>query len=119
VGYTDLSSSNETSLSGGLTLDVRQDSPSQTDTISASSFFAKRDILRGNSIIFDGDCDSDVLTCGLISLAAYSLQQIGLLNATDIIGGYEAWKNAGLPVDIDSIERREPRSLVSLAGSVV
>jgi len=50
------------------------------------------------------------------SLAAYSLQQLGLLNATDIIGGYEAWKDAGLPVDLD---RRESRSLVSLAGSVV
>ncbi|KAF8963286.1 rhodanese domain-containing protein [Flammula alnicola] len=50
------------------------------------------------------------------SLAAYSLQQIGLLNATDIIGGYEAWKSAGLPIDLD---RRESRSLVSLAGSFV
>ncbi|KAF8153552.1 rhodanese domain-containing protein [Pholiota molesta] len=50
------------------------------------------------------------------SLAAYSLHQIGLLNATDIIGGYEAWKNAGLPIDLD---RRESRSLASLAGSFV
>ncbi|KAG6910447.1 hypothetical protein DXG01_010372 [Tephrocybe rancida] len=33
------------------------------------------------------------------SLAAYALQQLGLLNATDIIGGYQAWKAAGLPVD--------------------
>ncbi|KAF9039912.1 hypothetical protein BJ165DRAFT_1351640 [Panaeolus papilionaceus] len=37
------------------------------------------------------------------SLAAHSLQQIGLLNATDIIGGYEAWKNAGLPIDLDTM----------------
>jgi rhodanese-related sulfurtransferase len=35
-----------------------------------------------------------------ISLAAFSLHQLGLLNATDIIGGYQAWKEAGLPVDI-------------------
>jgi len=34
------------------------------------------------------------------SLAAFSLQQLGLLNATDIIGGYQAWKDAGLPVDV-------------------
>ncbi|KAL0952875.1 hypothetical protein HGRIS_007094 [Hohenbuehelia grisea] len=34
------------------------------------------------------------------SLAAYALQDIGLLNATDIIGGYQGWKDAGLPVDI-------------------
>jgi len=32
------------------------------------------------------------------SLAAASLQDIGLLNATDVIGGFEAWKSAGLPV---------------------
>lgn len=51
------------------------------------------------------------------SLAAYSLQQMGLLNATDMIGGYGAWKAAGLPIDLDS-RQEESRSLVSLAGSV-
>jgi len=32
------------------------------------------------------------------SLAAASLQSIGLRNATDLIGGFEAWVAAGLPV---------------------
>lgn len=32
------------------------------------------------------------------SLAAHRLQQIGFVNATDVIGGFEAWKEAGLPV---------------------
>ncbi len=32
------------------------------------------------------------------SLAAASLQQLGLVNATDVIGGFQAWKAAGLPV---------------------
>ena len=32
------------------------------------------------------------------SLAAASLQAIGLTRATDIIGGFEAWRDAGLPV---------------------
>ena len=32
------------------------------------------------------------------SLAAASLQDIGLVNATDVIGGFQAWKAAGLPV---------------------
>ena len=32
------------------------------------------------------------------SLAAASLLDLGLVNATDIIGGFEAWKAAGLPV---------------------
>jgi rhodanese-related sulfurtransferase len=32
------------------------------------------------------------------SLAARSLQQLGLHNATDLIGGYQAWRYALLPV---------------------
>ncbi|HKW60776.1 MAG TPA: rhodanese-like domain-containing protein [Candidatus Dormibacteraeota bacterium] len=32
------------------------------------------------------------------SLAAASLQDLGLVNATDVIGGFRAWEAAGLPV---------------------
>jgi rhodanese-related sulfurtransferase len=32
------------------------------------------------------------------SLAAARLQSLGLHRATDIIGGFEAWRDAGLPV---------------------
>ena len=32
------------------------------------------------------------------SLAAASLQDLGLRNATDLIGGFQAWRAAGLPV---------------------
>ena len=32
------------------------------------------------------------------SLAAQSLQSLGLHDATDLIGGFQAWKAAGLPV---------------------
>jgi rhodanese-related sulfurtransferase len=32
------------------------------------------------------------------SLAAASLLDVDLVNATDVIGGFEAWKAAGLPV---------------------
>lgn len=33
------------------------------------------------------------------SLAAVSLRQLGLHRATDLIGGFQAWKAAGLPVE--------------------
>jgi len=33
------------------------------------------------------------------SLAAARLQSLGLYRATDVIGGFEAWRDAGLPVD--------------------
>lgn len=32
------------------------------------------------------------------SLAAARLQEIGFTRATDVIGGFEAWRTAGLPV---------------------
>ena len=33
------------------------------------------------------------------SLAAASLQRLGLRNATDVIGGFTAWASRGLPVE--------------------
>ena len=33
------------------------------------------------------------------SLAAASLQDLGLSNATDVIGGFHAWAAAGLPIE--------------------
>ena len=32
------------------------------------------------------------------SLAAASLRQLGLHRATDLVGGFQAWKSAGLPM---------------------
>jgi rhodanese-related sulfurtransferase len=34
------------------------------------------------------------------SLAAASLRQLGLHRATDLVGGFQAWKSAGLPVTV-------------------
>ncbi|MER7660514.1 MULTISPECIES: rhodanese-like domain-containing protein [unclassified Streptomyces] len=34
------------------------------------------------------------------SLAAASLRDLGLYRATDLIGGFQAWKAAGLPVEV-------------------
>jgi rhodanese-related sulfurtransferase len=33
------------------------------------------------------------------SLAAGNLQDLGLTHATDLIGGFEAWRDAGLPIE--------------------
>jgi rhodanese-related sulfurtransferase len=33
------------------------------------------------------------------SLAAATLQRLGLPGATDLIGGFQAWRSAGLPVE--------------------
>ncbi|MGV9878166.1 rhodanese-like domain-containing protein [Streptomyces sp. NPDC003006] len=34
------------------------------------------------------------------SLAAASLRQLGLRHATDLVGGFQAWRTAGLPVTV-------------------
>lgn len=43
------------------------------------------------------------------SLAAASLQTLGLRNATDVVGGFQAWKRAGLPIATPVVPAR-PRS---------
>ena len=46
------------------------------------------------------------------SLAAAALQDLGLLHATDVIGGYQAWRAAGLPT-----ARPEARAAVLAPGA--
>jgi rhodanese-related sulfurtransferase len=43
-----------------------------------------------------------VIVCSegyMSSLAAATLQELGFRNATDLVGGFQAWKAAGLPVE--------------------
>lgn len=43
-----------------------------------------------------------ILICGQgyqSSLAAANLQEMGIVNATDVIDGFEGWVAAGLPVE--------------------
>lgn len=106
-------------------VDIRPSEQRLRDGAIHGSLIIERNVLEWR---FDPRCDSrlniaDCYDLRIIvfcdegytsSLAALSLQQIGLLNATDIVGGYQAWKEAGLPVDIPG-----PRSFLSLAGSIV
>jgi len=40
------------------------------------------------------------------SLAAWNLRQLGLSRATDMVGGYDAWVEAGLPTTTDPADER-------------
>ncbi|KAH9850984.1 Rhodanese-like protein [Lenzites betulinus] len=42
------------------------------------------------------------------SLAAAALHDLGLLNATDVVGGYAAWKEAGLPDEVEMASSAPP-----------
>ncbi|WP_342626199.1 rhodanese-like domain-containing protein [Brevibacterium senegalense] len=41
------------------------------------------------------------------SLAAWNLRHMGLHRATDLIGGAEAWAEAGLPLSADPADERD------------
>ncbi|KIP01792.1 hypothetical protein PHLGIDRAFT_123034, partial [Phlebiopsis gigantea 11061_1 CR5-6] len=49
------------------------------------------------------------------SLAAASLRDLGLLNATDMVGGYKAWKAAGLPAEVEVLATGLPAEEYSFA----
>ncbi|CAN5610305.1 hypothetical protein BH20CHL6_BH20CHL6_10650 [soil metagenome] len=42
------------------------------------------------------------------SLAAMTLRQLGFRHATDVVGGFEAWASAGLPVHPLLTDRESP-----------
>ena len=57
--------------------------------------------------------DAVILFCNegyASSLAAATLQQLGLQHATDMIGGYQAWLAAGLPTAANSASKRGTQS---------
>jgi rhodanese-related sulfurtransferase len=37
------------------------------------------------------------------SLAAAALQDLGVWRATDVVGGYAAWRRSGVPLDVGSV----------------
>ena len=51
------------------------------------------------------------------SLAAATLQQLGLIHATDLDGGFTAWAAAGLPVIAPPATSQEPAGTHHLDGS--
>lgn len=53
------------------------------------------------------------------SLAAATLRDIGIDDAADMIGGFEAWKAAGLPVEAGSEELPAPRTRRTRPSSTV
>lgn len=52
------------------------------------------------------------------SLAAANLQYMGMTNVTDVTGGFEAWKAAGLPIVPHEVRRFKARRSLSSARRV-
>jgi rhodanese-related sulfurtransferase len=92
-----------------LIVDIRSEVQRAADGVVPGALFVPRNVLEWRC---DPSCDSyDRRVGGLdthlllmcdegyqSSLAAASLKQIGFARATDMIGGFQAWRAAGLPV---------------------
>ena len=96
--------------SGALLLDIRSDSQRQRDGVVPGAIFIPRNVLEwrcdpacphrdervghaGRQLILM--CDEGYQS----SLAAANLKRMGLERATDLAGGFRAWRAAGLQVE--------------------
>jgi rhodanese-related sulfurtransferase len=97
-------------ISGGaLLLDIRSESQRAADGIVPDTIWFARNVLEWrcdpSCEAYDdrvGDLERHVIVmCDegyQSSLAAATLQQLGFARATDLAGGFQAWRAAGLPV---------------------
>ncbi len=97
-------------ISGGaLLIDVRSESQRAADGIVPEAIWFARNVLEWRC---DPSCEAHDKRVGGLerhvivmcdsgyqsSLAAATLQQLGFAAATDLAGGFQAWRDAGLPV---------------------
>ena len=85
---------------GALMVDIRSESQRARDGAVPGSMFIPRNTLEWRvEQMRDASCV--ILMCDegyQSSLAAATLRDLGL-EATDLIGGFQAWREAGLPVE--------------------
>lgn len=112
---------------GALLVDLRSVDEREQDGVIPESMHVPRSVLEWR---FDpgseytnpavGDLDREVIVfCAhgySSSLAAASLHDLGYSRASDVIGGFEAWRAAGLPVR-EAGPRLAPGELIGMRPS--
>jgi rhodanese-related sulfurtransferase len=94
---------------GGLIVDIRSEAQRAEQGLVPGAWFVPRNVLewRADPACAHHDPRLAAVTGPLVlmcaqgyqsSLAAATLQEMGIHRATDMIGGFEAWRAAGLPV---------------------
>ena len=97
-------------LSGSLLVDIRSEVQRHADGVVPGALFFPRNVLEWRLDPSSGHADSRIpgrdteviLMCNegyQSSLAAVTLQELGFARATDLVGGFQAWRAAGLPVE--------------------
>jgi rhodanese-related sulfurtransferase len=85
-----------------LLVDIRSDEQRASDGTVPGTLRVARNVLEWRTEPLRDDGRRVVLMCDggyQSSLAAATLQRLGLSDATDLDGGFQAWRAAGLPVD--------------------
>jgi rhodanese-related sulfurtransferase len=96
--------------SGALLIDIRSDSQRERDGVVPEAVYFPRNVLEWRC---DPECEARdprvggtdrrvIVMCDAgyaSSLAAVSLRELGFERATDLDGGFQAWRAAGLPVE--------------------
>lgn len=97
--------------SGALLVDIRSERQRERDGLIPGALFIPRNVLEWRADPASGHSDPRlagdparqvILVCDegcQSSLAAATLQVLGLRRATDLEGGFRAWRAAGLPVE--------------------
>lgn len=99
----------EAQLAGAILVDIRGDDQIRTHGRIPGAIRVPRNVLEWRA---DPSCSAHdprianrdavlVIVCQegfQSSLAAHTLQNFGIVNATDLEGGFDAWRAAGLPV---------------------
>lgn len=99
----------EAMASGAVLVDIRDDAQRAIEGEIPGSWIVPRNVLEWRFADDEGARDPrlpdrdgrPVVICGQgfqSSLVAHALQRLGFGRATDVIGGFAAWQEAGLPV---------------------
>lgn len=97
---------------GALLVDTRSERDRATEGAIPGALVVERTVLEwrldpaSETALPEASYDAHVvIVCNdgySSSLAAATLQDIGIAKATDLVGGFRAWKAAGLPVTTDA-----------------
>jgi rhodanese-related sulfurtransferase len=96
---------------GAALVDIRSELQRERDGVVPGALFHPRNVLEWRADPASGYCDPAlggdldrvvIVMCDegyQSSLAAATLQDLGFARATDLAGGFQAWRAAGLPVE--------------------
>lgn len=101
------------SRAGASLIDIRADAQIAADGVIGEALVISRNVLEWRLDPTSGHAHPDapdladqvILICNeghQSSLAAATLQALGFARATDVVGGFQAWRAAGLPVESSS-----------------